>query len=134
MSKKINAENEKTNGPPDLVQINREANCCLDSDSWVPRETGSKPFRCVFCGAPSWLDPSDQTPPPDYCHESDHGENPNPCPWVIVENPGTDDENIVIDFGTVKEAYRYLATNYEEDDVTADVMRRNDDGTLTTMF
>lgn len=32
------------------------------------------PYRCIFCGAPSWVDPSDQTPPPDYCHESDHGE------------------------------------------------------------
>ena len=32
------------------------------------------PFRCLFCGAPSWVDPSDQYPPPDYCHESDHGE------------------------------------------------------------
>lgn len=29
---------------------------------------------CKYCGAPSYLDPSDQTPPPDYCHESDHGE------------------------------------------------------------
>ena len=31
------------------------------------------PFTCVFCGLPSFLDPSDQSPPPDYCHESDHG-------------------------------------------------------------
>jgi len=31
------------------------------------------PYRCLFCGAPSWVDPSDQSPPPDYCHESDHG-------------------------------------------------------------
>jgi hypothetical protein len=32
------------------------------------------PHRCQFCGSPSWVDPSDQSPPPDYCHESDHGE------------------------------------------------------------
>lgn len=32
------------------------------------------PYDCLFCGRPSWVDPSDQTPPPDYCHESDHGE------------------------------------------------------------
>ena len=32
------------------------------------------PFTCLFCGMPSWVDPSDQSPPPDYCHESDHGE------------------------------------------------------------
>lgn len=29
---------------------------------------------CKYCGAPSYVDPSDQCPPPDYCHESDHGE------------------------------------------------------------
>jgi hypothetical protein len=31
------------------------------------------PFTCKFCGAPSWVDPADQEPPADYCHESDHG-------------------------------------------------------------
>lgn len=31
------------------------------------------PYRCIFCGAPSWVDPSDQHPPSAYCHESDHG-------------------------------------------------------------
>ena len=35
------------------------------------------PFKCLFCGRPSWVDPSDQAPPPDYCHESDHGEPEN---------------------------------------------------------
>lgn len=30
------------------------------------------PFECKYCGAPSWVDPSDQVPPPDYCHEEDH--------------------------------------------------------------
>ena len=35
------------------------------------------PFRCLFCGHPSWVDPSDQSPPPDYCHESDHGDPAN---------------------------------------------------------
>ena len=32
------------------------------------------PYRCMYCGAPSWYPPIDQTPPPDYCHESDHGD------------------------------------------------------------
>lgn len=32
------------------------------------------PYTCKFCGSPSWLDPYDQTMPPAYCHESDHGE------------------------------------------------------------
>lgn len=35
-------------------------------------------YRCKYCGAPSWLPPIDQAPPPDYCHESDHGEPPEP--------------------------------------------------------
>lgn len=33
-------------------------------------------FRCIFCGAPSWVDPSDQEMPPDYCHPIDHGSPP----------------------------------------------------------
>jgi hypothetical protein len=28
---------------------------------------------CKFCGCPSHIDPSDQSPPQDYCHPSDHG-------------------------------------------------------------
>ncbi len=32
------------------------------------------PFRCLFCGASSWIEPSDQVIPPDYCHEGDHGK------------------------------------------------------------
>lgn len=34
------------------------------------------PFTCKYCGSPSWIEPSDQSLPPDYCHESDHGEPP----------------------------------------------------------
>ena len=30
-------------------------------------------FTCKYCGRPSYLEPIDQSPPPDYCHESDHG-------------------------------------------------------------
>lgn len=33
------------------------------------------PYRCQFCGAPSWVHPADQTPPPDYCHPEDHGSD-----------------------------------------------------------
>jgi hypothetical protein len=33
----------------------------------------SAPFTCHYCGMPSWIDPSDQSSPPDYCHEIDHG-------------------------------------------------------------
>ena len=31
------------------------------------------PYHCRFCGAPSRREPSEQTPPPDYCHPEDHG-------------------------------------------------------------
>lgn len=34
------------------------------------------PFVCIFCGGPSWIDPSDQYPPPDYCTYEDHGYPP----------------------------------------------------------
>ncbi len=30
-------------------------------------------YTCKYCGQPSWVDPSDQSPPPYYCHPSDHG-------------------------------------------------------------
>lgn len=40
--------------------------------TWDTAERGA-PHRCTFCAAPSWIDPSDQMPPPDYCHQSDHG-------------------------------------------------------------
>lgn len=30
------------------------------------------PYTCKYCGLPSWIDPSEQCPPSDYCH--DHGE------------------------------------------------------------
>lgn len=43
-------------------------------DRLFSRHAPVAPYRCKFCGAPSWYDPTDQTPPPDYCHESDHGE------------------------------------------------------------
>ena len=39
-------------------------------------EVQKPPYTCKLCGAPSWVDPFDQEAPPDYCHESDHGEPP----------------------------------------------------------
>lgn len=32
------------------------------------------PYRCVWCGAPSWREPGEQPQPPDYCHEGDHDD------------------------------------------------------------
>lgn len=40
------------------------------------------PYKCRFCGADSWIDPSDQTPPPDYCHEIDHGTDEDRAQWA----------------------------------------------------
>jgi len=54
----------------------------------------------------------------------------NPNPWVVVVNPGTDDESIWGDFPTYREALAAMA----EADYGADVMRRRNDGMLTTEF
>lgn len=62
---------------------------------------------------------------PDACVD---GHNPNP--WVVVTNAGTDDEDIVNDFPTFAAALQ-CADEHGED---ADVMKRRDDGSLTTEF
>jgi hypothetical protein len=51
--------------------------CPIPDLSWTPATLKVAPFTCKFCGAPSWVDPADQAPPPDYCHESSHGEPGN---------------------------------------------------------
>lgn len=61
-------------------------------------------------------------------------ENDTYPEWVVVEFPGTDRENLVIDFYTAREAFRYIERNYSEDECDVDVMRRRDDGILTTEF
>lgn len=61
-------------------------------------------------------------------------EQRNPNPWVVVEFPGTDREQIVIDYPTAREAFRFIERNYTEDECDVDVMRRRDDGVLTTEF
>lgn len=38
----------------------------------IAKATGEAPFACKYCGSPSWIDPSDQSPPPDCCHAIDH--------------------------------------------------------------
>lgn len=50
-----------------LCEIKSEILFGDEMDEQIP------PHTCKYCGAPSWLDESDQSPPPDYCHESDHG-------------------------------------------------------------
>ena len=68
----------------------------------------------------------------DAIHTTSNVHNPNP--WVVVENAGTDNENLVIDFATFREASNYVDRNYTDDDCPADIMRRRDDGILTTEY
>jgi hypothetical protein len=61
----------------------------------------------------------------------------NPRPWVVVENAGTDDESIRGDFGKYREAMRAIENWYYADELenmNVQLMRRNDDGTLTTEY
>ena len=53
----------------------------------------------------------------------------NPKPWVVVAYPGTDQEDIVDDFATERAARDFLRECPE-----TDLMKRLDDGTLTTDF
>jgi hypothetical protein len=61
--------------------------------------------------------------------QTDQAEAFNPNPWVLVNNPGQDDEDIVADFSTFAEAV--IAKNEAGE---GDIMKRLDDGTLTTEF
>lgn len=45
----------------------------FNESGFLIAENHEAPFTCKYCGSPSWIDPSDQLPPPDYCHEIDHG-------------------------------------------------------------
>lgn len=74
------------------------------------------------------LHPPRLTTPADGGEAEREGFNTNP--WVIVTNPGTDEEDIWGDFPTYRAAVAALA----EAEDGADVVRRLDDGTLTTEF
>ena len=54
----------------------------------------------------------------------------NPNPWVVVIRPGQDDEDIWADFPSYRLAVKALAEVGEK----ADVMKRLDNGQLTTEF
>lgn len=69
-------------------RIERVANSHGDGEHYAllgqaPAE--DHPHRCRYCGAGSYLDPADQSPPPDYCHESDHGDREE---WLMEQNDG----------------------------------------------
>ena len=53
----------------------------------------------------------------------------NPNCWVIVNNPGTDDEDIVIDFMSLAAAIKWKSNHFEWPDVV--IMKRTNDGMLT---
>lgn len=41
------------------------------------KDITAPPYRCKYCGSPSWKEPYDQIPPVDYCHEDDHEDTDN---------------------------------------------------------
>lgn len=61
--------------------------------------------------------------------QADQAEMFNPTPWVLVNNAGQDDEDIVADFPTFAEA-----VTAKKEAGEGDIMKRLDDGTLTTEF
>ena len=53
----------------------------------------------------------------------------NPKPWVVVTNPGQDDEDIVDDFATVAQARACMRQH-----PGTDLMKRLNSGVLTTEY
>lgn len=46
----------------------------IQFDRKTQKRAAAPEHVCKYCGAPSYVDPSDQVPPADACHSSDHGE------------------------------------------------------------
>lgn len=61
-------------------------------------------------------------------------KNSNPVPWVIVTSPGKDNEYFWNDYPTLKEAKKNLKEAKESTGEKCDIMKRLDDGTLTTKY
>ena len=57
----------------------------------------------------------------------------NPNPYVVVLNPGTDQEDIWSDHATHAQAIKGLMDAKDAGE-SADILKRLDDGTLTTEF
>jgi len=53
----------------ELPHVERRVLVARGSDG----QTQDAPFVCKYCGAPSRIDPSDQSSPRDCCHPIDHG-------------------------------------------------------------
>jgi len=74
VGKEVNCPRECALVDPDpLDEYPKRAPECAEGCLLNKRVEEPAPHRCLFCGAPSWVDPSDQHPPPGECHESDHG-------------------------------------------------------------
>lgn len=61
----------------------------------------------------------------------------NPKPWVVVEFAGMENETIGADFATFKEAAKNIDAWYgadEIEEINVRIMRRLDNGQLTTEF
>ena len=56
-------------------------------------------------------------------------EGVNSKPWVVIRNPGMDDEGIVGGFETATQAYRFIGNHPK-----TDLMKRLSDGSLTCDF
>lgn len=58
-------------------------------------------------------------------------------PWVIVEGAGCDDEQISSEHHSFSDAAKKLHRSYNNDEIEGmpvSIMRRNEDGTLTTDY
>ena len=55
------------------MSLEQEMEDSYDQSVEALRRIAEKHHTCRWCGEPSEVDPSDQTPPPDYCHPDDHG-------------------------------------------------------------
>lgn len=112
MTSNHQSENHNPNGPHDLGQITKDDE-----------------MKCDQCGSihsvGMVIDGKNLCP-----------ECWNPLPWVIVEQAGTDDESIYSDHATyraaIQHAIEFLGAEFYEDGF--DIMRRRDDGVLTTEF
>lgn len=57
------------------------------------------PYTCKFCGQPSYIHPTEQEAPPDYCHESDHGQPEDIEPaFDDAADLDSDDDTLQMDF------------------------------------
>lgn len=108
------SENHNPNGPHDLGQITKDDE-----------------MKCERCGKTHTV--GMVVNGKQLCPECWNVEPLDYPQWVIVENGGTDEETEVIDFYRFETAERFIRT---EGHTTShwEIMRRKEDGTLTTEY